>query len=78
LRYPGPRLFVTPEIGIYDGTVLAGINLTQVRTSVAIGYRCNRRYPSFQAPPSDALTRAIAWRPREDCAELVGQRGNVE
>jgi hypothetical protein len=40
VRVPaGPRLFVTPEIGIYDGTVLAGVNLTQVRTSVAIGYR---------------------------------------
>jgi hypothetical protein len=35
----GARLVITPEIRIYDGTMLAGTNLGQVRTSVAIGYR---------------------------------------
>jgi len=40
VRVPiGERLVVTPEFRIYDGTMLAGANLGQMRTSVAIGYR---------------------------------------
>jgi hypothetical protein len=34
----GQRLIITPEFRIYDGTMLAGANLGQMRTSVAIGY----------------------------------------
>lgn len=40
VRVPvGERVVVTPEFRIYDGTMLAGANLGQVRTSVAVGYR---------------------------------------
>jgi hypothetical protein len=40
VRIPiGSRFVVRPEVTIYDGTILAGTNLTQVRTSVAFGYR---------------------------------------
>jgi hypothetical protein len=40
VRIPiGSRFAVTPELTIYDGTILAGANLTQVRTAVSFGYR---------------------------------------
>lgn len=40
VRIPlGPRLSVAPEVRIHDGTMLAGANLTQLRTSVSVGYR---------------------------------------
>lgn len=40
VRVPiGSRFAVTPEVTIYDGTILAGANLTQVRTAVSFGYR---------------------------------------
>jgi len=40
VRVPlGQRLSVSPEVRIHDGTMLAGANLTQVRTSVSVGYR---------------------------------------
>lgn len=40
LRVPvGSRITITPEVKMYDGTILAGANLTQFRTSVAVGYR---------------------------------------
>jgi hypothetical protein len=39
VRIPiGTRFAVTPEVTIYDGTILAGANLTQMRTSVSFGY----------------------------------------
>ena len=39
VRVPlGQRLSVSPEVRIHDGTMLAGANLTQLRTSVSVGY----------------------------------------
>jgi hypothetical protein len=35
----GERLVITPEIRLYDGSMLAGANLGQLRVSVAVGYR---------------------------------------
>ena len=35
----GRRFAVLPEVMIYDGTMLSGANLAQLRTSVAVGYR---------------------------------------
>lgn len=40
VRVPvGGRISITPEVKIYDGTLLAGANLSQLRTSLAVGYR---------------------------------------
>jgi hypothetical protein len=40
VRVPvGNRFAITPELTLYDGTILAGANLTQVRTSLSFGYR---------------------------------------
>lgn len=40
VRIPiGRRIAVTPEIKVYDGTMLAGANLAQLRTSIGVGYR---------------------------------------
>ena len=33
------RINLTPEIKIYDGTMLSGANLAQLHTSIAAGYR---------------------------------------
>jgi opacity protein-like surface antigen len=35
----GRRLSVTPEVRIYDGTILSGANLAQLRASIGVGYR---------------------------------------
>jgi hypothetical protein len=35
----GDRMVITPQLRIYDGSVLGRANLTVMRTSVAVGYR---------------------------------------